>query len=160
MTELTIRSRHPVLGVDISRAMLRHAVRRVGGEPDLLGFARGRAESIPVGDGSVDSVMTYRFLHHLDSPSRKRVYLEIRRVSRRYAILQFSTPRSLLFRYRAWRDHRRGLPPRVGLPHGEFVEELQTAGFREVGVSFALPGIAETYVCLLERTSTVSAEAQ
>jgi ubiquinone/menaquinone biosynthesis C-methylase UbiE len=152
MTEVAIRLGYRVVGLDISKGMLSNAVRRVGGEPHLVGLVRGESESIPLRAQCVDAVMTYRFLHHLDPAARRRVYGEIRRVSRRYAVLQFSTTRSVLFWIRQWRDRRRGKETRIALPHARFIQELEAAGFRERKTTFAFPGIAETYVTLLERT--------
>ena len=157
MTEATVGMGFRVLGLDISFGMLRNALRKVGRNSRLVGLVRSQAESLPVPDGAVDAVMTYRFLHHLGTSDRQRVYSEMRRVSRRYAVLQFSTTRSLLFWLRQWRDRWKGKEPRIGLPHRQFIRELETAGFRERTTAWALPGLAETYVTLFERSDAVPA---
>lgn len=152
MTEAAVAMGYRVLGLDISFGMLRNAQRKVGQSAKVVGLVRSQAESLPVPDGAVDAVMTYRFLHHLGASDRQRVYREMRRVSRRYAVLQFSTTRSILFWLRQWRDRWKGKEPRIGLPHRRFIRELEAAGFTERATSWALPGLAETYVTLFERS--------
>ena len=150
MTEVTSRQGFTTAGLDISFAMLRNAQRRLAGHAGLLGFVRGQSESLPIRDRSVDAVMTYRFLPHLKAEDRDRVYREIRRVTRRYAVLQFSTTRSVLFWLRRVRDRWKGKPRRNGISHGDFVREIRRVGFSEKAAFFALPGVAETCVALVE----------
>ncbi|MGI0132385.1 MAG: methyltransferase domain-containing protein [Thermoplasmata archaeon] len=156
MTEATVGMGFRVLGLDISFGMLRNAYRKVGQNERLVGLVRSQAETLPVSAESVDAVMTYRFLHHLGAADRQRVYREMHRVTRRFAVLQFSSTRSILFWLRQWRDRWKGKEPRIGLPHRRFVRELESAGFRERKTTFALPGLAETYVTLFERSEPVT----
>ena len=151
MTREAVRAGFTVIGSDISRGMLGYAGTRLSGEGRLGGLLRAAAERMPVRDGAVDAVMTYRFLHHLDHEARARVFRETHRVARRFAVLQFSTPRSLWFLARRARERRRHRPLRIGLTPREFAQELADAGFRERRTYFALPFLAETYVSVFER---------
>src|SRR5262249_46866955 len=58
-----------VIGADISPAMLAVAHRR----PDALGHVRADLEQPPCRPGSVDAVVSSRFLMHLPSETRSRV---------------------------------------------------------------------------------------
>ncbi len=131
MTEVAIRMGYRVLGLDISRGMLDNAVQRVGADPHLIGLVRGQSETIPLETGSVDAVMVCRFLPRLDSAARPQVFREIHRVSRRYAVLQFSSARSVLFNWRVWwaRPAGKGAPD-----HGpEGTADPRTKGRRVPG---------------------------
>jgi ubiquinone/menaquinone biosynthesis C-methylase UbiE len=152
MTQVATTMGLRVVGLDISRGMLDNAVRRVGGDPHLMGWIRGESETLPLASGSVDAVMSCRFLPRLNAEGRSQVFREIHRVSRRYAVLQFSTAWSVLFRFRVWWAVRHGKTPRFTAPRSQILAELEAAGFRERRTAFVLPGVAQTYVTLLERS--------
>lgn len=159
MTEVAIRMGYRVLGLDISRGMLDNAVQRVGADPHLIGLVRGQSETIPLETGSVDAVMVCRFLPRLDSAARPQVFREIHRVSRRYAVLQFSSARSVLFNWRVWWARRRGKEPRITAPKAQLIQELRDAGFQERLTAYVLPGVAQTYVTVLERSDPPASPA-
>jgi ubiquinone/menaquinone biosynthesis C-methylase UbiE len=153
MTEVATAAGFRIVGLDISQAMLRGAVQRIGGEPYLMGFVRGQSESMPLRDGSVDAVMSYRFLPHLPEPTRRTVFREIHRVTRRFAVLQYSTTRSLLFWLRRARETITGKRKRRGMTHRAILRELRQAGFREIATVAALAGIGESHVVVVERVA-------
>jgi len=66
-----------VIGCDVDPLMLRHAVARGGGN---IRYLIGRAEAIPLHDGSVDAVACFRAYHWFDPP---RALPEIMRVLKR-----------------------------------------------------------------------------
>lgn len=66
------------------------------------------AEHIALPDASVDLVFCHRFLHHVHSAApRQRIFREIARVTRRYAVISYYTP-GFRDRFRWWRRRLRG----------------------------------------------------
>ena len=72
------------IGIDQSAAMLAHA--RVHGMTNLVA---ANAERLPIRDGAADGVVSLRFFHYLSSDLRVRMLVEMARVTRRFAILEF-----------------------------------------------------------------------
>jgi SAM-dependent methyltransferase len=88
------------------------------------------AEKIDLPDGSVDLVFSHRFLHHIYQPDlRQRIFREMARVSRRYAIVSYYAGG---FRSRLkWRlKNLVGLAGRDSKPAtmGQFLSEAAGAG--------------------------------
>jgi ubiquinone/menaquinone biosynthesis C-methylase UbiE len=80
-------SARQVLCCDVSRQLLELAEERYRG---LATFACGDATAIPLADASVDCVFCNRLLHHFsESEDRLRVMRELRRVTRRWAVISF-----------------------------------------------------------------------
>ena len=73
--------RLPVLAVDLSEAYLREAKRRVGRSPGILPVV-GKAESLPLRDGSLDVATCIYLFHELPAEVRAAVAVEIARVMR------------------------------------------------------------------------------
>src|SRR5688572_15032738 len=71
--------RLPVLGVDLSDAYLRHARRHLR-RWSRLGFTVGKAEDLPVADGSQDAVTSIFVLHELPPKVRRDMLRECARV--------------------------------------------------------------------------------
>lgn len=120
---------YDVIASDISIEMMQHA-RSAGGQVDgVAGYVQAGAESLPLRTGSVDCAMSIRFLHHIDPETRVRILAEMKRVSRRWVILDYRHRYS--HRYAMWRLKRLlGLTkedlPRVTRPQME--DELRAAG--------------------------------
>ena len=120
-------------GADISLAMMSHARRKHGSALPVL---RCEASAIPLPDASVDAVLAIRFFFHLDHPTRLEVLREMRRVSRRWLVLDFRHRYNL--RWLSWRVRRRlGLMREI--PH-RFTregldEELRQAGLRLISAA-------------------------
>lgn len=77
-----------VVGVDISPEAVRHA--RVRYPRANLEFREGRADAIPVGDGSVDLVVSFETIEHHDRHAE--MMAEIRRVLLPDGVLVMSSP--------------------------------------------------------------------
>lgn len=119
-------------GADISFEMLRVARRRVGA---VLPVFQCNAEALPLADRSLDGVFAIRFVFHLDREARRRIFAEMRRVSRRWVVLD------IRHRYNArwvgWRiRHALGLLPSVQhrFSRSGLDEELSEAGLRLRGI--------------------------
>jgi ubiquinone/menaquinone biosynthesis C-methylase UbiE len=138
-------------GADISIEMMRVARRKFG---DRLAMYQGNGEALPHADASLDCVFAIRFMFHLDADARRAVLVEMRRVTRRWLIIDFRHRHN--FRYLGWRvRHRLGLLPRVQF-------RFSRAGLaRELeGVGLALRGIypSRRYLGWLSDKWTVLAE--
>jgi ubiquinone/menaquinone biosynthesis C-methylase UbiE len=133
------------IGVDLSFAMLALGRERAA-EADAS-FVAADATRLPFPPGTFEGVLCLRFLHHLDEPTRRQVLAEIRRVSRRWAVVSFPSVRTL----RAWSRRLRGkrLGPRRALE--DFTRELAANGWRAVRSTSVVPILAETTLVLVER---------
>jgi ubiquinone/menaquinone biosynthesis C-methylase UbiE len=142
-----------VVGADISTAMMSEARSRLADRVGLRGFLRADAERLPLADGSIDCVMSIRFLHHIDPPTRVAILRELARVSRRWLILDFRHKQSyryLIFRLRAVL----GIPPRRGAPQvsrREMDTELAAAGLRAVAVFPVARFFSDKWIVLGEK---------
>ncbi|MFT4511824.1 MAG: ubiquinone/menaquinone biosynthesis C-methylase UbiE [Planctomycetota bacterium] len=83
---------HQVAQGDGAFAMLEQADSR-GMRGELL--VQANALQIPFGDGSVDGVVMFRFLHHLPPEAAKSAIAEACRVARRFVVVSFFHPCSM-----------------------------------------------------------------
>lgn len=77
-----------VIGVDIADDAIAHAIRNYA--RDNLGFRKGSGSELPLGDASVDVVVSFETIEHL--VDHERFLGEIRRVLRPDGLLVLSTP--------------------------------------------------------------------
>jgi SAM-dependent methyltransferase len=97
-----------VVRADISLEMLRHAREVAGPSQGILGSVRCDAEALPFRDGAFDGVLCFRFLPHLPPENRRRVLLELSRVSHGSLIVDYR------YRY-AFRSLSRWIRHRLGV---------------------------------------------
>ncbi|HEY7113177.1 MAG TPA: class I SAM-dependent methyltransferase [Thermoanaerobaculia bacterium] len=119
-------------GADISLAMMSRARKKYG----RLRVLRCDASAIPMSDASVDAVLAIRFFFHLDGPARRQVLREMRRVSRRWLVLDLRHRYNL--RWVSWHVRRRlGLLREVPFRYSrEAMEhELRDAGLALVAAA-------------------------
>jgi SAM-dependent methyltransferase len=112
-----------VVAADISNEMLAVARRRIGRTSSWLGFVRADAERLPFRTGSVDAVVSIRFLHLLDRDARLTVLREAARVARQWVLIEY-----------------RGLDKRIKMAKRALVRRLTG---REVGRNRIIPGIID-----------------
>jgi ubiquinone/menaquinone biosynthesis C-methylase UbiE len=120
------------VAADISLEMMRVARQKLGATLPLL---QCDADAIPYRDASVDCVFAIRFMFHLDREGRRRILMEMRRVSRRWLVVDFRHRYN--FRYIGWRiRHELGLLARVQFRFSRRIlrEELAEAGLRLAGI--------------------------
>ena len=88
---LLAKSAQHVIGVDIADGAVRHARQRY--QAQNLAFEVGSCVSIPIGDGSVDVVVSFETIEHL--AEHDAMITEIRRVLRPGGLLVISSPDKL-----------------------------------------------------------------
>jgi ubiquinone/menaquinone biosynthesis C-methylase UbiE len=119
-------------GADVSLEMLRVASRKVG---SALPVFQCDARAIPVADASLDAVFAIRFVFHLDREARHGVFAEMRRVSRRWVVVDLRHRYNL--RWIGWRiRHALGLLPHVQhrFSRAGVEEELAEVGLQVRGI--------------------------
>jgi len=80
------------IGVDISPAMIDEARTRAA-SPIVHGFHVADVAQLPFPDSSVDCVVVWRLLHHIQSPeARAAIFSEAARVTRRTVLVSFHHP--------------------------------------------------------------------
>jgi glycosyltransferase involved in cell wall biosynthesis len=161
-----------VVGTDIAREMLQITRQRLGNEESLLGLIQADAEYMPFGDDSFECVTSSRFMAHIPRAIRMNIWKELHRISRRWLIISYLNPLSLLGIYRAIVRLFRG-NQRDQLSRRSLRKELEQAGFSLVKVEYCcfssndssprwqrallpvanllLKFTAETYLALIEK---------
>jgi len=126
-----------VVGSDLSVEMMDVARSKIEPDDKVTGFVQADAESLPFRDDALDCVISVRFLFHVEAGSRLRILREMRRVSRRWLVLDYRHRYSV--RFLVWRIKRAlGLTdePLERVTRAEMERELRDAG---VSVREVLP---------------------
>ena len=135
-----------VIGADISPAMLAVAHRR----SDALGHVRADLEHPPCRPGSVDAVVSNRFMMHLPSETRSRVLRVLGELARGPVIATVSHPYTYKSFQRALRRAFGGTAKRSPrLTRRELEDEAARAGMRLERVIPVLPLLSEVWVVVL-----------
>lgn len=138
---------------DISLPMLQSAREVSEGNPALIGSARMDAEHLPFADGSIDLVISIRFLMHVPRSVRPRIFREYARVSKRYVVLDVRHQYCL----NTWFKHvRRLFSKKVKLPEHrysmrELEQDISAGGLRIVRKVWNKPPFSEKLVLLCEK---------
>ncbi len=144
---------YDVIGADISMSMMREARGRLAPSSKLRGFLRADAEQLPLASDRTDWVKTFRFHHHVDSPTRVLLVRALARVSRRWLILDVrhkGSYRYLISRLRVLL----GISPKRDMPQvsrRELDSELARAGVRAVKIVPVAWFFSDKWVVLCEK---------
>lgn len=143
-----------VVGSDISLEMLRKAAAIPGGQQRAIrGYLQANAEHLPLRDDSLDCVVCIRFMMHVDPATRVRMLREFRRVSRRWAIVDYR--HKYTFRYVLTHTLGKlglGRAPLSRVSRKDLEQEFRDAGFtvRSV-IRVSAPLLSDKWVVLAER---------
>lgn len=140
------------IGADYSRAMIAEARQSIDGK-GAFGFANFDVERLPFADNSVDCIIIWRFLHHINDPAtRQRILAEAARVSRRKVILSFYHPLSFTHLRRMAQQKFTGRENyRAALTHWRMARETEACGLHvQEFRSFAKFVSVNWFVCLLK----------
>ena len=153
------RDGYEVVGSDISLETLQKAAtldagKKVDGQPTVIhGFVQANAEHLPLRSDSLDCVVCIRFMMHVDPATRVRMLREFRRVSRRWAVVDYR--HKYTFRYLLSHTFGKlglGRTPLSRVSRQDLEQEFRDAGFviREV-VRVSAPLLSDKWVVLAER---------
>lgn len=87
-TNLISKHASSVIGVDISEEAIEHAKKKY--RSNNISFIRGSAENIPLSDNSIDVVISFETLEHLEN--HDKMLEEIKRVMTKNGMLVISSP--------------------------------------------------------------------
>ena len=82
-----------VIGVDISQEAIEYCKKQY----DNIDFIQGDVKSIPLPDNSVDVVVSFETIEHVDAEAQSGFMDEIKRVLKTGGLLVISTPNSLVY---------------------------------------------------------------
>jgi SAM-dependent methyltransferase len=139
----SLAKRGRVVGLDGSAPMLAAAKDR----PGYAALVLGDAFRLPFADGAFAGAACVRLLHHLRTDDRRRVLLELRRVTRGPFVVSFYDAAT----FQAWRAKakRAAKGSRKPVAKEEFLADLAAAGLVARAFSRPLPFIAEqTFVAV------------
>jgi ubiquinone/menaquinone biosynthesis C-methylase UbiE len=85
-----------VIGVDIDAPAVAHAAERYG-DGERVRFAAGSCTALPLDDASVDAVVSFETIEHLDASDQPKMLAEFARVLKRNGLLVISSPNKLLY---------------------------------------------------------------
>ncbi len=140
----------PCIAADISEEMLNRAKERLG--EDYIVYRKEEITKINMKDSEVDVISCIRLLHHLDWEDRVNILEELRRVTRKFLILNISWRGSFIYKLR----HKIKLffkltHSKTGFDKEEFNFMLGEIGFAVARKRMVLPLISEDMVLLLEK---------
>jgi len=148
ITEQLVNYDFNVVAADISEEMMKHAKRRLEHLSGSVQFEVADIENMQFPKDCFDVVVTIRLFHHLPPEMHLHVLNEIRRVTKKWAIVTFSTK----YAVQNWRRNIVSYVtkfPRYSISFSRFRETTKQAGFDIVGYKRLLPGISETITVLL-----------
>ncbi len=120
-----------VVASDISIEMMRVSAGKAAGHAGVAGHVQADAERLPLRTGAVDCVLSIRFLFHCDAATRVRILREMKRVSRRWLVVDYRHRYS--YRWVKWRLFRA-----LGLT----TKPLERVTRAQLGEEFASAGLA------------------
>jgi ubiquinone/menaquinone biosynthesis C-methylase UbiE len=85
-----------VVGVDIDASAIAHASERYG-EGDRVRFVTGSCSALPLPDASVDAVVSFETIEHLDAADQPKMLAEFARVLTPDGLLVISSPNKRLY---------------------------------------------------------------
>lgn len=83
------RKGYSVFGADISREMMMVSKNKNRSYSNHHGYVQCDAEHIPFRDGSIDCILSVRFMFHLPLDVREKVLSEMHRITGRWVIVDF-----------------------------------------------------------------------
>ncbi len=85
-----------VVGVDIDAPAVAHATERYG-KGERVRFMAGSCTALPLDDASVDAVVSFETIEHLDASDQPKMLAEFARVLNRDGLLVISSPNKYLY---------------------------------------------------------------
>lgn len=129
LSRLILKNGYKWIGGDISWEMMAEARKRINGFEDSFWNIRLDAEAMAFKDNSIDCIFSIRFIYHIPLEIRYRMLQEMRRVTRKWLIIDYNYPNKFkkMARWIGSRFHERPIRRRISLQ--EISKELQENGF-------------------------------
>lgn len=143
---------HRVVGADGAFAMLQQTRARTG-DTEVV---RADALAIPFGNGVVDGVVMFRFLHHLAPDARRRAIAEACRTARRFVVASFFHPCSAHHLQRRLRQLGGATPTRFAVTLRGIVREFASHGFELHAKAADLPFARDLWVASFVRNGVLA----
>jgi SAM-dependent methyltransferase len=151
------RSGFRVLGADISRAMLEVAHKRTVADARAVGHVRADIEAPPFRAGSIDAVLSSRFMMHLPPDARPRVMRTMAGVTNGPLVATFCHPYTLKSFVRAIRRMLGGSAKRSPrITRRQLADEAAAAGLRLERIVSVMPLLSEVWVVVLRTPPATS----
>ncbi|HYC01047.1 MAG TPA: class I SAM-dependent methyltransferase [Candidatus Limnocylindrales bacterium] len=119
-----------LVDLDISAVAL-EAARQSKNGTNIRGYVRGDAGTLPFSPQSFDLVVCLEFLCHVRGPGRLRALREMRRVSRRWVLVEYQHREGLKF---AWQRVRRRMGLEARFPRNHLSREQIDVELRRAGL--------------------------
>ena len=141
-----------VKAVDISPQMVSYTKEKVVffNLTDKIVVEQGDAESLPYPNNSFDVCVSLRLFGHTPSKIRKKILLELKRVTKRCLILTYYH-KNCLQRFLRKRHRERKQIEWHPLSYKQIEEELEAVSFKKIKCFPLLVGISETVVILVKK---------
>lgn len=156
LVPLLLERKLTFVGGDLSPEMMQRAVEKMAHEPagGALPFTRCDAEALPFKDEAFDATVTLRFLFHLPRDLRVEILAELRRVSRRWVILDCRNKWNPGFVLRkAKRSLGLGTPDRLFWSKADIQAELSESGIKMVRIFPATAYLSDQWIVLGEKST-------
>jgi ubiquinone/menaquinone biosynthesis C-methylase UbiE len=92
LSHLILRSGYKWIGGDISLEMMRESRKRMDGFEGSFWNIRLDAETMALKDNSIDCIFSIRFIYHIPVEIRYRMLQEMRRVTKKWIIIDYNYP--------------------------------------------------------------------
>ena len=156
-----LASQRQVLAFDVSDAMMAQAKARMNGAAGIR-FTKADARHLPLADQSVDAVTSIRFFMHLTEEQRAEILRELRRVTRRWVLVEYGCDNRW---HRVRRMLRRLILRALGVlrtevrqqPRRQILLEARQAGLDVRRWFWTARGLSESVLVLMERSDSAKA---
>jgi ubiquinone/menaquinone biosynthesis C-methylase UbiE len=92
LSHLILKSGYKWIGGDISLEMMMESRKRMNGFEESFSNIRLDAEAIAFKDNSIDCIFSIRFIYHIPVEIRYRMLQEMKRVTKRWVIIDYNYP--------------------------------------------------------------------
>jgi len=153
ITKFLLEKNYLVYGVDVSSDMIKEASIKLKKYPNLLGLKVSSGDSLRFKDNEFDCVTSIRLMGHLPKDYRLKVLKEMNRVSD-YIIVSYHSRNSIMGLLKRFQIIL-GLKDKnwFQVSENDAIKELEKCGFKVIGKSYVLRGIAETYFLVGQKDS-------
>jgi ubiquinone/menaquinone biosynthesis C-methylase UbiE len=129
LSHLILKSGYKWIGGDISLEMMMESRKRMNGFEDSFSNIRLDAEAMAFKDSTIDCVFSVRFIYHIPVEIRYRMLQEMRRVTKKWLIIDYNYPNRFKKMARTIGSLFGGRPIKKRISLQEITRELGENGF-------------------------------